>query len=41
MKSSKKSFITNKMLKSAMKDSFKKLNPKDMIKSQVMFVAYI
>lgn len=41
MKSSKKSFITNKMLKSAIKDSFKKLNPKDMIKNPVMFVAYI
>lgn len=41
MKNSKKSFITNKMLKSAIKDSFKKLNPKDMIKNPVMFVAYI
>lgn len=41
MKDSKKSFITNKMLKSAIKDSFKKLNPKDMIKNPVMFVAYI
>ncbi|HEX9025796.1 MAG TPA: potassium-transporting ATPase subunit KdpB [Clostridium sp.] len=41
MKSSKKSFITNKMLKSAIRDSFKKLNPKDMIKNPVMFVAYI
>ncbi|MCE5220874.1 MAG: potassium-transporting ATPase subunit KdpB [Clostridium sp.] len=41
MKSSKKSFITNKMLKSAIKDSFKKLNPRDMIKNPVMFVAYI
>jgi len=41
MKSDKKSFITNKMLKSAIRDSFKKLNPKDMIKNPVMFVAYI
>ena len=41
MNNSKKSFITNKMLKSAIKDSFKKLNPKDMIKNPVMFVAYI
>lgn len=41
MKSSKKSFITNKMLKNAIKDSFKKLNPKDMIKNPVMFVAYV
>ncbi|BCZ46210.1 potassium-transporting ATPase ATP-binding subunit [Clostridium gelidum] len=41
MKSSKKTFITNKMLKSAIRDSFKKLNPKDMIKNPVMFVAYI
>lgn len=41
MKSSKKSFIKNKMLKSAIKDSFKKLNPRDMIKNPVMFVAYI
>lgn len=37
----KKGFITNKMIKDAMKDSFKKLNPKDMIKNPVMFVAYI
>jgi len=41
MESSKKSFITNKMLKSAIRDSFKKLNPKDMIKNPVMFVAYM
>lgn len=41
MKNSKKSFITSKMLKVAIKDSFKKLNPKDMIKNPVMFVAYI
>lgn len=41
MKNSKKSFITSKMLKVAIKDSFIKLNPKDMIKNPVMFVAYI
>ena len=41
MKNSKKSFITSKMLKVAIKDSFIKLNPNDMIKNPVMFVAYI
>lgn len=41
MEGKKKSFITKKMLKQAMKDSFKKLNPRDMIKNPVMFVAYL
>ncbi|GAA0078807.1 potassium-transporting ATPase subunit KdpB [Clostridium sp. CTA-5] len=41
MKGSKKSFITNKMIKDAIRDSFKKLNPKDMVKNPVMFIAYL
>lgn len=41
MKDNKKSFITKKMIKDAIHDSFIKLNPKDMIKNPVMFVAYI
>ncbi|GKX67894.1 potassium-transporting ATPase subunit KdpB [Inconstantimicrobium mannanitabidum] len=41
MKDNKKSFITKKMIKDAIRDSFIKLNPKDMIKNPVMFVAYI
>ncbi|MGL4570609.1 MAG: potassium-transporting ATPase subunit KdpB [Clostridium sp.] len=41
MKEKKKGFITNDMMKEAIIDSFKKLNPKDMIKNPVMFVAYI
>lgn len=41
MEGKKKSFITKKMMHDAIKDSFKKLNPKDMIKNPVMFVAYV
>ena len=41
MSKSKKSFVDRKMMKSSIKDSFKKLNPKEMIKNPVMFVAYI
>ena len=37
----KKSWITKDILKSAIKDSFKKLNPKDMVKNPVMFVVEI
>ncbi|MEG0564592.1 MAG: potassium-transporting ATPase subunit B, partial [Anaerorhabdus sp.] len=37
----KKSFITKPMMKIAIKGSFKKLNPKDMIKNPVMFIAYL
>ncbi|GAA0068750.1 potassium-transporting ATPase subunit KdpB [Clostridium sardiniense] len=41
MKEKKKGFITKEMMKEAIVDSFKKLNPKDMIKNPVMFVAYL
>ncbi len=41
MKEKKKGFITKEMMKEAVVDSFKKLNPKDMIKNPVMFVAYL
>ncbi len=37
----KKSWITRDILKNAIKDSFKKLNPKDMIKNPVMFVVEV
>lgn len=41
MNDKKKGFITSEMIKTAVWDSFKKLNPKEMIKNPVMFVAYI
>lgn len=41
MSSNKKGFITKKMMKTASLDSFKKLNPKEMAKNPVMFVAYL
>jgi len=41
VKEKKKGFITKEMMKEAIVDSFKKLNPKDMIKNPVMFVAYL
>lgn len=41
MNDNKKGFITNEMIKTAVWDSFKKLNPEEMIKNPVMFVAYI
>ena len=41
MEDKKKSFITKAMMKSAIKDSFKKLDPREMIKNYVMFVAYL
>ncbi|AEY68036.1 potassium-transporting ATPase subunit KdpB [Clostridium sp. BNL1100] len=37
----KKSWITKDILKNAVKDSFKKLNPKDMVKNPVMFVVEV
>jgi K+-transporting ATPase ATPase B chain len=40
-KPAKKSWITKKILYNAIKDSFIKLNPKDMIKNPVMFVVEI
>lgn len=40
-KPAKKSWITNKILTNAIKDSFIKLNPKDMIRNPVMFVVEI
>ena len=40
-KQSKKSWITGDILINAIKDSFKKLNPKDMIRNPVMFVVEI
>lgn len=40
-KPAKKSWITKKILFTAIKDSFIKLNPKDMIKNPVMFVVEI
>lgn len=41
IKPTKKSWITKDILKNAIKDSFKKLNPKDMIKNPVMFVVEV
>ncbi len=41
MNDKKKGFITKDMMKTAIEDSFKKLNPKEMTKNPVMFVAYI
>ncbi|MBB6715749.1 potassium-transporting ATPase subunit KdpB [Clostridium gasigenes] len=41
MNDRKKGFITKAMMKTAVGDSFKKLNPKEMAKNPVMFVAYI
>ncbi|WP_422784864.1 potassium-transporting ATPase subunit KdpB [Ruminiclostridium cellobioparum] len=41
MKPTKKSWITKDILINAIKDSFKKLNPKDMIKNPVMFVVEV
>nr|WP_089970098.1 potassium-transporting ATPase subunit KdpB [Clostridium gasigenes] len=41
MNDKKKGFITKAMMKTAVGDSFKKLNPKEMAKNPVMFVAYI
>ena len=41
MSDSKKGFITKTTMKTATIDSFKKLNPKEMVKNPVMFVAYI
>lgn len=41
MNDKKKGFITKDMMKTAVGDSFKKLNPKEMAKNPVMFVAYI
>ncbi len=40
-KASKKSWITKEILLNAIRDSFKKLNPKDMIKNPVMFVVEV
>ncbi|WP_207729553.1 potassium-transporting ATPase subunit KdpB [Clostridium chrysemydis] len=34
-------FVTKEIINTSIKNSFKKLNPKDMIKNPVMFVAYI
>ncbi len=41
IKPTKKSWITKDILINAIKDSFKKLNPKDMIKNPVMFVVEV
>ena len=41
MRKSRKKFVDSKIMKNAIKDSFKKLNPKEMIKNPVMFVAYV
>ncbi|MGG7176502.1 potassium-transporting ATPase subunit KdpB [Clostridium paraputrificum] len=41
MENKKKSFITKAMIRSAIKDSFKKLDPREMIRNYVMFVAYL
>lgn len=40
-KPAKKSWVTKEILVNAIKDSFKKLNPKDMIKNPVMFVVEV
>lgn len=40
-KSAKKSWVTKDILTNAIKDSFKKLNPKDMVKNPVMFVVEV
>ncbi len=40
-KPSKKSWMTKEILFNAIRDSFKKLNPKDMIKNPVMFVVEV
>lgn len=40
-KTKKKSWITKDILKNAVKDSFKKLNPKIMVKNPVMFVVEV
>jgi len=40
-KNDKKSWVNKKIITNAIKDSFKKLNPKSMIKSPVMFVVEI
>ncbi|MBU3146164.1 potassium-transporting ATPase subunit KdpB [Clostridium sp. CF012] len=40
-KDSKKKFISEKIFKNAVKDSFKKLNPKLMIKNPVMFIVEV
>ncbi|HEX2927144.1 MAG TPA: potassium-transporting ATPase subunit KdpB [Ruminiclostridium sp.] len=39
--SKKKSWVTKDILKNAVRDSFKKLNPKDMAKNPVMFVVEV
>ncbi|MDU1054017.1 potassium-transporting ATPase subunit KdpB [Clostridium baratii] len=41
MKEKSNGIITKQILKEAIVQSFKKLNPKDMIKNPVMFVAYV
>lgn len=41
MKEKNNGIITKKIAKEAILQSFKKLNPKDMIKNPVMFVAYV